>query len=186
MAAGNRVIELSKNFTSTEFGLDAVPDGAERDRLIENARALCAWVLQPIRDHYQAEYKVTSGYRNPDHNRMAGGKPKSYHLFEGGKAAADGAVLTIPRTSMFQWIINFSDTPFDRCILEYDKQGRPDVVHLQINRFAMPRRLALIGETGDGETYVPVPVPKASPRVQAVWAMNFSAPAGAAAGGTAV
>jgi uncharacterized protein YcbK (DUF882 family) len=82
--------QLSANFTLEEFtrsdtarekGIANVPDG----KAVENLRALCTDVLQPLRDKARRPISITSGYRSEDLNGAVGGAGSSQHL--AGEAA---------------------------------------------------------------------------------------------------
>lgn len=147
------MILLTANFSEHELGVDSA-----EERIRENARFLSEKLLEPIRAHYAKPLFVHDGYRPPEHNHQVGGKPTSWHLFEGTRAAADIHVEQLPLTELFRWIRMESKLPFDKVILEHSFDGIPRCVHLQIDRQAGPRRLAYIGSTGDGQSYTPVEV----------------------------
>lgn len=143
---------LSPHFTEEELNLQGCDD-----RVIQNAVFLCEQLLEPIRSHYQLPLCITSGERCQAHNHDVGGKPTSFHLYEGGHAAADFRVLGIAVTQLFNWIRGASGLPFDKVILEY-KGDIPDIVHIQIDRLNAPRREAYIGQTGNAQHYTKVEV----------------------------
>lgn len=144
-------MKLSTYFAESE--LDIPND----DRIRENARFLCSAVLDPIREHYSNSVHVTSGYRSNGHNVFVGGKPTSFHLFNDGKAAADICLPGIPVTQVFLWLRMVSGLPFDKAILEH-KNGVPEIIHIQTDRFNPPRRKAYMGGVGDSHDYVQVEV----------------------------
>ena len=83
-------MKLTENFSLEEFttsqlaarnSLDNTP-GAEQ---IENLRELCVYVLEPLRKYLKARCRVSSGYRAPQVNALAGGSPTSDH--KDGRAA---------------------------------------------------------------------------------------------------
>jgi hypothetical protein len=156
--------ELTNHFAEEELGVEyAVPaiKGA--------ARVLCCELLEPIRAKF-GPLKVTSGYRPPERNAKAGGKPKSFHLYQDGKAAADfkPATTGICLQECFDWIRLQSGLPFDKVILEYPtgsfrdgalKEGvSPLCIHIQLHLNEPPRRKAFVGEVGASAIYIPVHV----------------------------
>lgn len=143
---------LSFHFTESELGVEQADE-----RVKANARYLCEKLLEPIRAKYGLPVFVTSGYRNPEHNRRVGGKGKSYHLYEGDRCAADLKVIGISVQETFDWLRLESRLPFDKVILEH-QDGVPTIIHLQATVKSEPRRLAYVGETGDGREYRPVEV----------------------------
>jgi hypothetical protein len=145
-------MRLTEHFTAREL---RVPDAPARIKA--NARALCAQILEPIRAHFGRPLVITSGYRSPERNRAAGGKRRSFHRYEGGHAAADFKIPGVPITEVFDWLRLESGLPFDKAILE-SSGGVPVVIHVQIDRDRIPRRLAYTGATGDATRYQPVEV----------------------------
>lgn len=143
---------LSDHFLDTELNV-----AFAEDRVKQNAIFICTEILEPIRAHYSLPVHIDSGFRNPAHNQAVGGKPNSWHLYDGGHAAADLVVPGIAVTLVFNWIRAVSGLKFDKVILEYDGEF-PDVVHVQIDRLVAPRRLAYIGGVGNAHDYVPVEV----------------------------
>lgn len=77
-------MKLSNNFKLNELIYSST---AEVNRInnypspveIDNLRALCENILQPIRDKWGSPLYVNSGYRSPILNRKVGGTPTSYH-----------------------------------------------------------------------------------------------------------
>lgn len=145
-------MQLTEHFTSEEMGVDSF-----NDRLVANATFICRKLLEPIRAQF-GPVKVHDGYRDPDHNAAVGGKPTSWHQFDGTQSAADIDVLPVPFQECFDWIRLESGLPFDKCILERNSAGEPATIHLQIDSAANSRRLAYVGSTGAGTAYTPVEV----------------------------
>ena len=145
-------MNLTEHFTDTELGVA----GADQ-RLINNATFLCEKILEPIRAQFGPVH-VHDGYRSPEHNAAVGGKPTSYHQFEGNQAAADFDCLPSEYQTVFDWIRLWSGLPFDKVILESNSAGSPAAIHIQVDTVAAPRRLAYTGSTGAGTSYMPVPV----------------------------
>ena len=142
-------MELTPHFTDSELGVE----GTEQ-RIIDSAVFLCTHILEPIRAKY-GPVRVHCGYRPPEHNAAVGGKPTSWHLFEGTRAAADIDVLPVGFQECFDWIRLESGLPFDKVILETNSAGAPATIHLQVDSEAPPRRLAYTGSTGAGTVYIP-------------------------------
>ena len=145
-------VKLTENFLDTELGVAGLDP-----RIVGNATYLCSELLEPIRLHFHQPIHVHDGYRDPQHNARVGGKPNSWHLYEGGHAAADINVMGVDLTEAFDWITLSSGLPFDKVILEA-KNGRPATIHLQIDCLVAPRRLAYTGGTGDSQDYTQVTV----------------------------
>ena len=145
-------MQLTEHFTDTELGVDAADQ-----RLIDNATFICAKLLEPIRAKF-GPVKVHDGYRSLDHNAVVGGKPTSWHQFDGTRSAADIDVLPVAFQECFDWLRLESGLPFDKIIMEMNRDGEPATIHLQIDSAANSRRLAYTGSTGAGTVYTPVEV----------------------------
>jgi uncharacterized protein YcbK (DUF882 family) len=74
-------MKLTENFSKSEFECH---DGSEMPQdVFENIKEL-AKNMQVLRDELGVSIHLTSAYRSPSHNRKAGGKSNSQHLY--GKA----------------------------------------------------------------------------------------------------
>ena len=149
---GVRPVNLTEHFLDVELGVAGCSQ-----RILDNATFLCREVLEPIRNHYQKPIRVHDGYRDAGHNRRVGGKPTSWHLFDGSHAAADFHVIGVDLKESFDWIRLESALPFDKVILELSL-GVPATIHVQVDCLAMPRRLAYTGGVGDSQNYQSVTV----------------------------
>lgn len=141
-------MQLSPHFSDKELGVI----GCEQ-RLLDNAIYLCINLLEPIRAHFNNSVNIHDGYRDPSHNARVGGKTASFHLFDGGKSAADIDVTNHNYREVFDWIRLHSKLPFDKVILEHNSTGIDSVIHLQIDRNNAPRREAYVGGTGNSQQY---------------------------------
>lgn len=117
-------MNLTKNFyldemlasqSAVRLGFDEqfTPDQA----VIENLRALCQNVLQPLRDGLQRAILTSSGYRCPRVNQAIGGAKTSQHLFG---MAADINVGHLTTEQLYQRIKK-SGLVFDQLIQEFDR-----------------------------------------------------------------
>jgi len=120
-------VRLSKNFTLVEMtrseaatrgGFDNTPP----PDAVENLRALCEKVLQPLRDAMGRPMRVNSAYRGPDANRAVGGSRTSQHMTG---EAADIEFDGFDNTQLAQKIVDMK-LPFDQLILEGHKFGDPN------------------------------------------------------------
>ena len=141
-------MQLSEHFSDHELGVVGV-----EQRIIDNAQFICTTILEPIRARF-GPVSVHCGYRPPGHNAAVGGKPTSFHLYDGTQSAADIDCLPTSFQDLFDWIRLDSKLPFDKVILE-SENGFPATVHLQVDSSNAPRRQAFTGSTGDGTIYVP-------------------------------
>lgn len=142
--------QLTQHFSEGELRVA----GAEA-RVKENAKALAEACLEPIRQHYGLPIFVTSGYRPPAHNKAAGGKATSWHLYDEDKAAVDFYIPGVDVFILFEWLRGCGKVPFDRIILE-EKNGVPVIIHLQYRKMNGRKRRAFIGNVGDSKSYTEV------------------------------
>ena len=132
-------MKLSKNFTYEELchsgvaerkGLRNRPKTKEEERVvIENLKALCMEVLQPLRDYLEKPVVISSGYRSEEVNRMVGGVKGSQHLK--GEAADIHVENTEHLLKMMHFIME--ETDFDQLIWEKNKAGT-QWVHVSFRR----------------------------------------------------
>jgi hypothetical protein len=120
-------MNLTMNFTLEELtqtgtGFPNEPTATE----IQNLQALANNVLQPLRNRFGRQIRVTSGYRSHAVNNAVGGSSKSQHRL--GQAADlvcdDNAMLfNIVRTQL----------RFDQLIWESGDDFQPAWVHVSFN-----------------------------------------------------
>lgn len=109
--------EMIKSETALRYDMDNTPGEAE----IENLRALCENILQPVRTAYGRGIKVNSGFRHPEVNARVGGSKTSDHC---RGMAADIEIPGIPNYDLAKYISeNFQ---FTQIILEFYTPGIPD------------------------------------------------------------
>ena len=132
-------MKLSKNFTYEELchsgvaerkGLKNRPKTKEEERVvIENLKALCMEVLQPLRDYLEKPVVISSGYRSEEVNRMVGGVKGSQHL------RGEAADIHVENTEHLLKIMHFimEKTDFDQLIWEKNKAGT-QWVHVSYRR----------------------------------------------------
>jgi hypothetical protein len=89
--------KISANFAVSEFFIKEPPEHATEDRICRIRTKLVMPILQPLRDELGVPIIITSGYRNPEHNREVGGQPDSHHLMLEDKCAADITCADMPR-----------------------------------------------------------------------------------------
>jgi hypothetical protein len=116
--------ELTRSETAQRFGLSNDPP----PRQIENLKALCRAVLDPLRDAIGQPVKVNSGYRAPAVNKKIGGASDSQHLHG---MAADIQSPGSPVLELFKRIITMG-LPFDQIIYEA-VNARTKWVHVSHN-----------------------------------------------------
>ena len=126
LSANFTLKELTKSDTATRLGLDNTPDEAT----IENLKALCENVLQPVREHFGKSVTVNSGYRSPESNAAVGGSKTSDHC---KGMAADIEIDGVGNPELAQWIMD--NLTYSQLILEFYEQGKPSSgwVHVSYN-----------------------------------------------------
>lgn len=110
--------QLSAHFTVCEFERsEAAISGGFDNRMcnvaVDNARALCANVLEPLRSNMRGSILIKSGYRCPDLNIAIKGARNSQHMTG---EAADVFILGRSCKEVFDWIVK--NCEFDQIILE--------------------------------------------------------------------
>ena len=133
-------MKLSENFSLIEFissetamrrGIDNNPTKAE----IDNLRALCENILQPLRDAYGKPINITSGYRSPKLNKAIGGSKTSQHSF--GQAVD----FQVPRLDYITVFEILKKLPCDQIIWEFGDAVAPNWIHVSYTK--TPRRQIL-------------------------------------------
>jgi hypothetical protein len=128
-------MKLSANFQLSELVKSQIADRKNipnnpSPSHIDNLKALCINVLQPIRSHFNSPVMISSGYRSAELCIAIGSKPTSQH--SEGKAA-DIEVVNVDNKELAEWIRN--NLEFDQLILEFYRDGEPDSgwVHVSWN-----------------------------------------------------
>lgn len=157
-------MQLTPHFADTEPGLTALI-GAD-PRIVANVVRVLTELVEPIRNHFNAPVRLSCSWRTPAHNAAVGGKSvaagdhdDSYHLCEDDRGAVDICEIEgVELKAGFDWVRLESKLPFDEVILEVNADSLAKCIHLQLDGTAMPRRWALLGQTGACEHYVRVSV----------------------------
>lgn len=127
--------EFERSSTAKAKGIDNSlnPDDPGSKAIIENLKALCEQVLEPLRAYAKCPIIISSGYRCAKLNSHPAvhGAPNSNHLYG---YAAD---LVVPDTATgiqwFRWIIN--NLQFDELITERKTQDSPTFwIHVAYRR----------------------------------------------------
>lgn len=143
-------MKLTKNFT-----LDELLESATATRMnyteqfnppphiVDNLRALCEMVLQPLRDKLNVPITVTSGYRCERLNKRVKGAKNSEHLFG---QAADIKIHNFSTKQITDLIIEM-DLPFNQVIEEFGVW-----VHVSHNSTPFNKKQALSARRVNGRT----------------------------------
>ena len=126
--------EMYRSDTARRCGIDNKP---QTEEVVENLRALCLEVLQPLRDHLGKPVVVSSGYRCKDLNKKVGGVENSQHLK--GEAADIKVRDREELIDVMRYIMD--ETNFDQLIRE--KSGSTEWVHVSHKRNGNNRRMVL-------------------------------------------
>jgi hypothetical protein len=118
-------VKLSNNFTLSGYtkSQTAIRNGIVNKispEHFENAKALFENVAQQVRDQFGVTI-ITSGYRNPELNKLVKGSASSQHC------KGEAVDIEVPGHSNFKiakWISE--NTVFDQLILEFYIEGVPD------------------------------------------------------------
>lgn len=119
---------MLRSDTAIRCGITNKPKAEEETEVVENLKALCVEVLQPLRDFLGKPVVVSSGYRCRELNEKVGGVSKSQHLT--GEAAD---IMVKDRHELIE-IMRFimDDTVFDQLIREKSATG--EWVHVSYKR----------------------------------------------------
>ena len=108
--------ELTKSQTALRLGIDNTPN----DEQIENLKALCENILEPVRDKY-GPLTPSSGFRSIPLCEAIKSSAKSQHA---KGEAADFEVMGTDNLKLATWIKE--RLMFDQLILEFYKDGDPN------------------------------------------------------------
>jgi zinc D-Ala-D-Ala carboxypeptidase len=148
LSANFQLSELVKSQVAERKGIPNNPSPSH----IDNLKALCVNVLQPIRSHFDAPVLISSGYRSGELCIAIGSKPTSQH--SEGKAA-DIEVVGVDNKELAEWIKN--NLEFDQLILEFYRDGEPDSgwIHVSWNSGENRNQTLKAIKEGDKTVYKP-------------------------------
>lgn len=115
------ISELIHSDKANQYNINNMPDINSLDCMLD----LIFYCLQPIRDKIGKPMIITSGFRNPQINKLVGGKSNSQHLK--GQAADFTIKGMTPEQIIFRIVT--SGIEYDQLINEYDKW-----VHISFNK----------------------------------------------------
>ena len=148
LSANFQLSELVKSQVAERKGIPNNPSTSH----IDNLKALCVNVLQPIRSHFDSPVLISSGYRSAELCIAIGSKPTSQHI-EG--KAADIEVAGTDNKELAEWIKN--NLEFDQLILEFYRDGEPDSgwIHVSWNSGENRNQTLKAIKEGDKTVYKP-------------------------------
>ena len=138
--------ELTRSEAATRGGFSNTPSDEE----IENLKALCETILEPIRAHFGKPIRVNSGYRGPEANKAVGGASSSQHC---KGEAVDFEIDGVANRDLAQAIIDMK-LQADQIILEFYVAGDPNSgwVHCSHKRSGTNRGEVLTAAKIQGKT----------------------------------
>lgn len=119
---------MLRSDTAKRCGITNKPKAEEETEVVENLKALCVEVLQPLRDFLGKPVVVSSGYRCRELNEKVGGVSNSQHLT--GEAADIRVKDRHELIEIMRFIMD--ETVFDQLIREKSATG--EWVHVSYKR----------------------------------------------------
>lgn len=150
--------EVTRSETAKRKGISNMPTPEH----IENFKLLAEKVFQPIRDHFGAPIRISSGYRSAALNKAIGGAgktvngvyvPSSQHCTgEAIDIDMDGTAIT--NAAIFNYIKD--NLEFDQLIWEFGTDNNPDWVHVSYESTGKQRKQILKAiKKGGATSYLP-------------------------------
>ena len=130
--------EMTKSGTAARLGLDNTPN----EEQIENLKALCENILEPLREYYESRPIMgSSGFRSEKLSEAIGSSSRSAHC-QG--MAVDFEIPGFDNKQVAAHIKNNFD--FDQLISEYYEEGVADSgwIHVAYKRDGSNRKQSLI------------------------------------------
>lgn len=143
--------QLSPHFTLAEMTRTSVKaDNTPPPDVVENLRALCVNVLEPLRVAMGKPMRVNSGYRSDAVNRAVGGSTTSQHSTG---EAADIEFDGFDNLALAKKIVAMK-LPFDQLICEFLVAGDPNGgwIHVSHKRLGKQRGQILTASREGGKT----------------------------------
>jgi hypothetical protein len=136
--------EMINSGTASRLGLDNTPN----EEQIENLKALCENILEPLREYYESRpIMITSGFRSPQLSKAIASSENSQHC---KGEAVDFEIPGFDNRQVAAHIKNNFD--FDQLISEYYEDGIPDSgwIHVSFKRDGTNRKQSLTKNKGEG------------------------------------
>jgi len=136
--------EMINSGTASRLGLDNTPN----EEQIENLKALCENILEPLREYYESRpIMITSGFRSHQLSKSIGSSENSQHC---KGEAVDFEIPGFDNRQVAAHIKNNFD--FDQLISEYYEDGIPDSgwIHVSFKRDGTNRKQSLTKNKGEG------------------------------------
>lgn len=136
--------EMINSGTASRLGLDNTPN----EEQIENLKALCENILEPLREYYESRpIMITSGFRSPQLSKAIASSENSQHC---KGEAVDFEIPGFDNRQVAAHIKNNFD--FDQLISEYYEDGIIDSgwIHVSFKRDGTNRKQSLTKNKGEG------------------------------------
>ena len=118
------ISELIKSDKARQHNIKNTPSISQVDNMLN----LIFYCLQPIRDYLGKPIIITSGFRNPELNKLVGGKANSQHLE--GKAAD----FIVQGETVAGIIFKIQTSNFEYDQLIHEKINGKEWVHISFNK----------------------------------------------------
>ena len=126
--------ELIRSESAKRNGISNMPTPEH----IENLKALCEHILEPIRAEFRVPIYISSAYRSKALNKLVNGSAKSQHCKgEAVDIDLDGHSHGVINKDIFDFIV--AKLPFDQVINEFDYAW----IHVSYKRNGPQRRQVL-------------------------------------------
>ena len=135
--------EMIKSSTALRMGIDNIPN----EEQIENLKAICENILEPLREYYESRpITITSGFRSPELSEAIKSSRQSQHC---KGEACDFEISGFDNRQVASHIKNNFD--FDQLISEYYIKDVPDSgwIHVSYKK-SDNRKESLIKNKGEG------------------------------------
>ena len=139
--------EMTKSGTAARLGLDNTPN----EEQIENLKALCENILEPLREYYESRpIMVSSAYRSEKLSEAIGSSSRSQHC---KGEAVDFEIPGFDNKQVASHIKN--NFNFDQLISEYYEEGIADSgwIHVSFKRDGSNRKQSLIKDKESYKTW---------------------------------
>lgn len=132
--------QLSPHFRLSEFVRSGTAirlhiDNSPSVEVIQNLRALCVNVLEPLRCRFGV-IRITSGYRSVELNKAVHGVPHSQHIL--GEACDIHISSLEVANKMFKFVRE--NLPFDQLLFEHRRSDGAKWLHVSYKRESVENR----------------------------------------------
>ena len=136
--------EMINSGTASRLGLDNTPN----EEQIENLKALCENILEPLREYYESRpIMITSGFRSPQLSKAIASSENSQHC------KGEAVDFEIPGFDNRQVAAHIKNNfLYDQLISEYYEDGIIDSgwIHVSFKRDGSNRKQSLTKNKGEG------------------------------------